>query len=440
MRELSLDPRVAVVEPVYIRRPFRVPSDTHYLLQWNLKAVQLEQAWDRTTGSASIVVAVLDTGIIPDHPDLKGRLVAGYDFVSDSLSADDGDGWDSDPRDNGTNASTSSQYHGTLIAGIIGATSNNGQGITGVDWSCKIQPIRVLGVHQGKGTDPDIAAGIRWAAGLPVPNAPPNKTPAQVICMPFGGPGHSNLLEQAIKDARATGAVLVAAAGNNGGSVSGVYPAVAPGVVTVGATQLDGTRAPYSNYGPEVDIMAPGGNMAEKLPFMYQSVAWSAGILSTSWETNDKKYIYVQDEGTSQAAALVSGVIALMLSADRALDPPTVLKILEQTAGPASRCSEGCGAGLVNAAAALSGLPGATANGFPSMDGSFHPTLDGGAAQLNPDDESLPPRSGCACGVGNGDGTSGPLGLVLLVLMVGIHLRRRYPRQSLDRSHSSPMR
>jgi serine protease len=421
LRALASDPRIARVEPNYLRRPFRVPNDSHYVLQWNLKAVHMEQAWDTTTGSTSIVVAVVDTGILAQHPDLQGRLVDGYDFISDPQSAADGDGWDADPHDEGTDSATSSAFHGTWIAGAIGATSNNLMGIAGVDWRCKIQPVRVLGVKNGSGKDTDIAAGIRWAAGVPVPNVPPNKTPAQVICIPFGGPGRSVLLNKAIKDAQDRGAIVVASAGNGGGSVSNIHPAVVPGVVTVGATQLDGKRAPYSNYGPEIDIMGPGGNMTQKLPFEYQNTEWYAGILGTSYKTKDKVFAYTLDEGTSNAAALVSGVISLMLGIDRSLDSATTIRILKQTADRASQCKEGCGAGLVDAAAALSSV----ANGVAGSGSDPGSNPDLGENPPESDFSDLPQRAGCACEVHGAGPSPGLPFVLLLVLLVIVRLRPR---------------
>lgn len=355
---LARDPRVAHVEPNTIRRPFLKPNDPHYLLQWNLTAVRMEQAWDDTTGSPGVVVAVIDTGIKTGHPDLAGRVVQGYDFISDPASAGDGDGRDADPADEGNESLLSSAFHGTHVVGVIGAASNNEKGIVGVDWACKVQPVRALGIEGGKGRDSDIAAAIRWAAGVAVSGAPANPTPAKVINLSFGGPGASQLLSDAIRDAQSRGAIVVAAAGNQGGDVQNIYPAVIPDVVTVGAIQLDGKRAPYSNYGEEVDVMAPGGNMQQKLPLTYQGKEWSAGILGTLFSTSSGKYTYHLFEGTSQATPLVAGVVALMLTINPSLDSRETVSLLKKTANPANMCSEGCGSGLVDAAAALAATRG----------------------------------------------------------------------------------
>lgn len=353
VEQLTDDPAVELVEPNYIRHRFRVPNDPHYALQWNLKAVKIEQAWDRTTGGQGNVVAVVDTGILPDHPDLTGRLLQGYDFIADPANAGDGNGWDPDPRDNGTSNLSSSAFHGTHVAGIIGATSNNQKGMTGVDWGCRVLPVRALGIQQGKGRDADIVAAIKWAAGVQVKNAPANKTPARVINLSFGGPGASAILSSAIKEAISRGVVVVAAAGNQNTDAQNIYPAAVQGAVTVGASQFDHKRAPYSNYGPVVDVMAPGGDMAQTLPFKYQNKDWKAGVLGTLYITSTKKFGYHLFEGTSQAAPLVAGVAALILSVRPTLKPADVLAVLKSSADPKGKCAAGCGTGLVNAATAL---------------------------------------------------------------------------------------
>jgi serine protease len=358
LEALRNDPAVARVEPNFIRRPFRVPNDTHYLLQWNIRAARLEQAWDRTTGNPQAVVAVVDTGILPGHPDLAGRLLKGFDFIADPNAAGDNNGWDDDPTDAGTDSLQSSAFHGTHVAGIIGAASNNQKGIVGVDWACKILAVRALGIQEGKGRDSDIAAAIRWAAGVPVNGAPGNPTPARVINLSFGGPGASYLLSDAIKDAQNRGTIVVAAAGNQGTDGSNIFPAAIPDVITVGATQPDGKRAPYSNYGQIVDLMAPGGNMTQKLPVTYEGKEWYAGILGTLYATSTNKYTYHLFEGTSQASPLIAGVVSLMLQVNPALNSKEALAILRKTANGASQCSEGCGTGLVDAAAALTATAG----------------------------------------------------------------------------------
>jgi serine protease len=361
--ELARLPEVAYVEPNHIRRPFRVPNDPHYAVQWGLKSAKLEQAWDRTTGSSSIVVAVVDTGIRIGHPDLGGRLVQGYDFVSDPVSAGDGNERDADPTDAGTDALTSSGFHGMHVAGIIGATSNNNEGMTGVDWLCKIQPVRALGVSSGKGNDADIAAAIRWAAGLAVDNAPTNPTPARVINLSFGGVGYAQVLADAVSAAQKAGAIIVAAAGNDNQDAQDIYPAALPNVITVGAVNINGTRAQYSNFGKTVEIMAPGGQLDQNLPNPYQGKTWPAGIFSTLYRTDTNQWDYRVYEGTSQAAPLVSGVISLMLSINSKLNGTEAARILTTTANTSATCAQGCGAGLIDATKALAMTAGTPSPG-----------------------------------------------------------------------------
>ena len=362
---------VEYAEPNFIRRPFLVPNDEYYRThQWNIRAVNLEKAWDRTTGKSSVVVAVVDTGILWKHPDLAGRLLPGYDFVSDKTKAGDSNGWDSDPRDEGTDSKFSSAFHGTHVTGIIAARTNNKIGMSGVDWNCKVLPVRALGINKGEGADVDIVAAIRWAAGLPVSGAPTNPNPAKIINLSFGGAGYSSTLHQAIAAVQAKGVIVVAAAGNDKVDASKIYPAAFKDVVTVGAVQKDLKRAPYSNFGSVIDIMAPGGNVSQKLAVKCDDGnQCPAGVLGTLYRSSQKKYAYLFYDGTSQAAPMVAGIIALMLTINPQLNGAEAIKILKSTANPVSKCNEGCGAGLIDAAAALS----ATGGGGPPTPGAKLP-------------------------------------------------------------------
>ena len=346
---------VEYAEPNFIRAPFRVPNDKYYKThQWNLRAVNLEKAWDRTTGNASVVVAVIDTGVLWKHPDLQGRLLPGYDFVSDVSKAGDKNGWDNDPRDEGTDSKFSSAFHGTHVTGVIAARANNTEGMAGVDWGCKVLPVRALGLNKGEGADVDIVAGIRWAAGLSVSGAPANPNPAKIINLSFGGAGYSSTLHQAIAAAQAKGVIVVAAAGNDKLNAGKIYPAAFKDVVTVGAVQKDLKRAPYSNFGAVIDIMAPGGNVSQKLAVKCDDGnSCPAGVLGTLYRSAKKKFGYVFYDGTSQAAPMVAGAIALMLTINPKLNGAEVIKLLQKSANPVSKCSEGCGAGLLDVAAAL---------------------------------------------------------------------------------------
>lgn len=366
--KLQSDPGVEYAEPDYIRRPMLVPNDTSYGSQWNLNSaygIQAPAAWDITTGSIGVVVAVLDTGIT-DHTELSNRMLQGYDFITEPLMAGDGDGSDADPHDQGDGVSvadkaalvamdsrlctdvvppTVSSWHGTAMSGLIGAISNNSAGVAGINWVSKILPVRVMGKCGGYVSD--IVDGMRWAAGLSVSGAPANPNPAKVLNLSLGSTGTCLTTEQnAIDEIVALNKVVVAAAGNESGNVVNSAPANCSGVIAVAATTRSGSRTSISNTGSLVAISAPGGE-------------WNDGIYML---TNTGTTVPVSDSyggyyGTSAAAAAVSGVVSLMFSVNSQLSPAQVKNILQSTATafPNGTCTiTTCGAGIVNAAAAVS--------------------------------------------------------------------------------------
>ncbi|HEV7578297.1 MAG TPA: S8 family peptidase [Caldimonas sp.] len=354
-RLLRSDPRVLSVEPDELMHPLLVPNDTMYAQQWHYYepqgGIDLPGAWDITTGSASITIAVVDTGVLP-HSELAGRVVAGYDFISDVAAANDGDGRDgnaADPGDYGCNGANSS-WHGTHVAGTIGAASNNGTGVTGINWVSKIQPIRVLG--RCGGYTSDIVDGMRWAAGIAVPGVPANPTPARVENLSLGGGGAcSATFQSAIDDVVARGTVVVVAAGNSNADAANTQPASCNNVIAVAATTRNGGRASYSNYGAKVAIAAPGGGGNDGVLSTLNTGATTPGADSYAWF-----------QGTSMATPHVAGVASLMLSVNPAMTPAEVLARLRQSArafptGTGSDCTTAiCGAGIVDAAATLAAL------------------------------------------------------------------------------------
>lgn len=383
---LSTQPGIAIAQPDYRVYPALVPNDPAYATQWHYAAtvgpsygVNAPAAWDITTGSASVRVAVIDTGILPMHPDLAGRLGAGYDMISDLVIANDGNGRDGDPSDPGDwttpdlcfpgSQPEASSWHGTHVAGTIGAAGNNALGVTGINWTSPILAVRALG--QCGGTTSDILAAMRWSIGLSVLGVPLNPTPARVINMSLGGSQPCSLLEQAtVNEVVGAGGILVVAAGNENSPASSASPGSCDNVITVGSTARDGGRAAYSNFGPEVEISAPGGDGS--------GGASTDGVYSTynDGATAPGNDTYDFLSGTSMAAPHVAGVVSLMLSVRPELQSADVVSILQQTAQPFPAASSlpctpaTCGAGIMNAGAAV-----AAAQGFTPLPRLYLPAI-----------------------------------------------------------------
>lgn len=321
---------VKYIEPNYIYRAFAVPNDSYYSYQWHYEAINLPKTWD-VIKSANIIVAVVDTGVSFTHPDLQGIFVQGYDFVDN----------DNDPTDPAKDVS-----HGTHVTGTIAALSNNGKGVAGVNWGgygIKIMPIRVLGAD-GSGTLDAVAQGVRYAADHG----------AKIINMSLGGGGDSQILRDAIQYAYNKGVTIVCAAGNENGPVS--YPAKYPETIAVAAVRYDLQRAPYSNYGPEVDVAAPGGDTSVD----QNGDGYADGVLSTAWTpSNGDTYMFLQ--GTSMAAPHVAGVAALLYASGKT-QPEEIRAALKNTAkdlGPTGE-DDYYGAGLIDAYAAINYNGGST--------------------------------------------------------------------------------
>ena len=360
---------IELVEPDAIMQTLATPNDPRYPEQWHYGApipgnygANLPTAWDITTGSASVVVAVIDTGII-NHTDLNGRTVAGYDFISDSRIANDGNGRDTNPADVGDwitadeSASTffagcpvrNSSWHGSHVAGTIAANSNNGVGVAGINWNAKILPVRVLGKCGGYTSD--IVDGIRWSAGLSVVGVPANANKAKVINMSLGGSGAcSSTYQTAINEAVNAGTVVVVAAGNSSANAANYSPASCANVITVAATGKAGNLSYYSNFGNVVEIAAPGGDrLADAGATILSTI--DVGLTTPAGEG------YAFYQGTSMATPHVAGVASLLFSVNPTLTPSQVTSLLQSnvTAFPAgSTCTTAnCGTGILNAQAAI---------------------------------------------------------------------------------------
>ncbi len=348
---------VLYAEPNFVYRVFGEPNDPHYDLQWHYKLIQLPAAWDITHGSPSVIVAVIDTGKT-GHPDLAGRQINGYDLISDAASAADGDGIDPDPTDEGdASGGTPSSFHGTHVAGTIGAVTNNAKGVAGVTWMGKVMQVRALGKEGG--TVFDISNAILFAAGLDNSSGALPPAPADVINMSLGGPGFSATMFDAITEARAAGLVLFAAAGNEASSEPS-YPAAYDGVISVSAVDFDGNQAPYSNFHSTVDLAAPGGDLSVDS----DADGYPDGVLSTLYDDMKGEYVYAFYEGTSMACPHAAGVAALMLAVAPALTPNQIENMLEATAvdrGEAGKDSI-YGHGLINAAGAVNEAAGGGAS------------------------------------------------------------------------------
>ena len=354
MRQIAADPNVVYVEVDRLMQPLMTPNDTHYAnYLWGMQSgtggIKADQAWDTTSG-AGVVVAVLDTGYT-DHSDLVGNILQGHDFISDKRIAGDGGGRDTDAHDPGDYyRRDNSSWHGTHVAGTVAAVGNNNNGVIGVSYSAKVVPVRVLG--RGGGYTSDIVDGIAWASGGSVAGVPANANPAEVINMSLGGSGScSSTYQNAINAAVARGTTVVVAAGNSNADTTAFSPASCDNVIAVAATNKNGTRASYSNYGSLIDVAAPGGDSPDCTTLIV-----STGNAGTDGPTTEN---YTCMAGTSMAAPHVAGTVALIQAArSTPLTPAQVESLLKSTlrAFPGNN-DQPIGNGIIDAAAAVSAAP-----------------------------------------------------------------------------------
>lgn len=411
MRRVRLHPDVAWVVPDVIERRQVEPTDPLWTAQWHLKAptlgapggyqpgaLNLPPAWDIETGAGKpTVVAVVDSGVRFDHPDLSGVFLTGHDFVSEREFAGDGTGRDTNPEDPGDwvtrfgnapavqqfvdqglcgdftfNPSlTPSSWHGTFISGQIAARPNNAYGVAGMHWGASIVPVRISGKCGARLSD--LLDGVRWAAGLPVAGAPINPNPARVINLSFGGGLPCDAAYRSlVADVTAAGSLLVVAAGNSAGPLT--RPADCPGVVAVASVRRDGAKAEYSSFGANVALSAPGGSSANPGDFnasyrgFDDTETWILAPDNAS-DTAPGAHVLGYKQGTSFSAPQAAGVASLMLAVNPNLTVGALTERLKAAVRPhttavAASCGPAnstvcncttttCGTGLLDAALAL---------------------------------------------------------------------------------------
>jgi serine protease len=441
---LSKDADVEFAEPDRKRRILAVspPNDPLYPVQtgpatpavgqWylrapdstNLAGINATGAWNTTMGTSTVVVAVLDTGVRFEHPDLRGKLLPGYDMIADHgdglAHANDGNGRDADASDPGdwvteteandpsgpfyqcTTTDSSGRYqaensswHGTQVAGIIAAATNNSLGIASVGRNVMVLPVRVLGKCEGY--DSDIQAGMQWAAGISVPGVPDNTTPAKVINMSLGGgTGCTGVYQTVVDQIVSRGVTIVASAGNEGLAVAA--PGGCSGVIAVAGVRHVGTKVGYSSLGPEVALSAPAGNCVNDTGACLYPLATTTNTGTTTPRFNSYSDSFDTSLGTSFSSPLVAGTAALMLSVNPALTPALIRSELRSSARafPTTSPTAGvtqchapnstpqdtecicttstCGAGLLDASAAVAAAVAARATPAPTV--PFQSTAD----------------------------------------------------------------
>lgn len=350
VREYRQRADVVYSEPNYMAYALMVPNDPYYSYQWHLQGINLEPAWDIQTGDSEIKVAIIDTGVAYEDyrqgwwsryylaPDLaETSFVAGYDFINNDSHPND---------DNG---------HGTHVCGTAAQSTNNNLGVAGVAFNTSIMPVKVLDSN-GAGSYAQVADGIYFAAD----------NGAKVINLSLGGGADSNILKEAVAYAYNKGVTIVAAAGNDGSNDISYPAAYDDYVIAVGATRYDKTLADYSNYGPSLDLVAPGGD----LNVDQNNDGYGDGVLQQTFGRRTDDFGYYFYQGTSMATPHVAGVAALVLANGTASTPDEVRTVLQKTAEDlgATGFDQTYGWGLVDALAALNWTAGPDTDGDGVID------------------------------------------------------------------------
>lgn len=343
-------------------------SDPLFKQQWHLSAangINVEAAWKVTAGSPNVVVSVIDSGLVK-HPDLT-NVVDGYDFVrclsaSNCSNTDDGDGEDADPTD--SESATTAVWHGTHVAGLIAAQAN-GIGTVGVAPNVRIQPIRVLSSEGG--SESWLIRALNWAAGIPVAGVPVNKTPAKVINLSLASPLRAAcdpFLDAVFEPIKDLGITVITAVGNENEPAQFYSPGNCYPTISVGATGPGNDRASYSNYGSDftnyVDIAAPGGDSRNPAGAPNQTRGAILSTISPAANNSSTAVFgvgYGLLEGTSMAAPIFAGVVALLYSVNPELTADQIWQLVRTTAKPYASGTQGAaglnGIGIVDAGAAV---------------------------------------------------------------------------------------
>ena len=366
---IEANPAVESAEPDQIvvgalaATPPATPNDTNWNYQWGPRNIGVPNAWWQGTGQG-VVIGIADTGQI-NHPDLNAKTVPGYDFLSDTYHSRDGNGRDANPQDQGDwSPGRPSWWHGSHVAGIAAAQTNNRMGIAGVAPDAKIQHARVLGAD-GRGYISDIADGVMWSAGIPIPGVPRNANPAKVVNLSEAWDSGScpAVMQNAINRMHKINVPLVVAAGNAAKSANLASPANCGGAIVVGATNSHNQLTGYSNWGPMLDVVAPGGDAGAPIWSTVNTGTYSIG-----------KPSYGDLSGTSMAAPHVAGVIAIMKERNPDLGVEAIRSTLRSTGTPVN------GYRKVNGYAAARAVPKAK----PTVRGAIatYYNAHGGAAAM----------------------------------------------------------
>ena len=302
--KLATEPGILAAAPNYIRRAAFIPTDTYFNQQGHLATISAPTAWDTTTGSAGISIAIIDSGVDATHPDLQSKIARTANLRSADPNSQSNCPVNLTARDD--------LGHGTHVAGLAAASSNNGVGVSGVSWQSPLFIAKVLDC-QGIGTDLQIIAGIDWAIAQG----------ARVINLSIGAPGQSDVLDAAITRAVTSGAIVVVASGN-GGTSTPWYPAASPGAVSISATDSADRLASFSNYGDRIALAAPGRNILSTFP-----------VDQSGWNVQPG---YQIKDGTSMSSPIVAGGMALVWSAYPSYSPHRIIGIVEASADRHLNC------------------------------------------------------------------------------------------------------